>query len=265
MRLRQIFNNLISNALKFTSDGAVEVLLAIEGEGDRVRLKGAVADSGPGVPSGQLELIFAPFQQTEEGVRRGGAGLGLAVCHQLVTRMGGHIGVRANAGGGALFEFEVPLDRTDPVSQGGPQVEPLQAEPHGGAVHVLIADDNPTNRLVAGQLCEIFGYTSESVSSGVQAVGAALSGRFDLVLMDIKMPEMDGVEATRSIRSGPGVFSQVPIIALTANADPSDAAFYRRCGMNGVVQKPINPAELGAAINAVLAAAPGEIAPALVA
>ncbi|MDB5449858.1 MAG: sensor histidine kinase/response regulator, partial [Phenylobacterium sp.] len=104
----------------------------------------------------------------------------------------------------------------------------------------------------AQTLCEMFGCTTESVEDGAKAVEGAATGRFDLVLMDVKMPVMDGVEATRLIRSGPDTWSQVPILALTANADPSDAAFYRRCGMNGVVEKPIKPDRLLAAMSAVL-------------
>ena len=118
-------------------------------------------------------------------------------------------------------------------------------------VHVLIVDDNAVNRLVATSLCEMFGCTSECVEDGATAVEAAASGRFDLVLMDIMMPGMDGVEATRLIRSGLTAASQTPILALTANADPADAAFYRRCGMNGVVEKPIKPEHLLAAIRSL--------------
>ena len=118
--------------------------------------------------------------------------------------------------------------------------------------HVLIADDNANNRRIAHELCAIFGCTTESVENGVEAVEAAASGRFDLVLMDIKMPVMDGVEATRRIRSRLGAVSRVPILALTANADPAEADFYRRAGVNGVVQKPIRTEALLDAMASVL-------------
>ncbi|HET6970755.1 MAG TPA: response regulator, partial [Phenylobacterium sp.] len=127
-----------------------------------------------------------------------------------------------------------------------------EAVADAGDVRVLIVDDNATNRMVARTLCEMFGCSPECVDSGEAGVLAMAAGGFDLVLMDIKMPGIDGVEATRRIRSGGGPGSQVPILALTANADPADAAFYRLCGMNGVVEKPIKPERLLAAMSAVL-------------
>ncbi|HEY3696536.1 ATP-binding protein, partial [Phenylobacterium sp.] len=227
-RLRQILNNLVSNALKFTAEGRVDLTVELVGEGQFAQLRATVQDDGPGVPPDQLEHIFVPFQQTEEGVRQGGAGLGLAVCRQLVERMGGVIRARNAPGRGAVFEMEIPLYSV-------PTPLPAEAEPapdgndgvEGGA-HVLVADDNPTNRLIARSICEMFGCTVECVEDGDEAVEAALSGRFDLILMDIKMPRMDGIEATRRIRASVGAVSRIPILALTANADPSDAAFYRR-------------------------------------
>jgi signal transduction histidine kinase/ActR/RegA family two-component response regulator len=250
VRLRQVLNNLVGNALKFTDQGQVDVRLSAQVDGEYVRLIGEVADTGPGVPADRMETIFAPFQQTDEGVRLGGAGLGLAVCRQIVERMDGAIGARANPDGGAIFAFEIPLHRLAEPEQAATEVG--AAEAVQTPLHVLIVDDNATNRMVAQTLCEMFGCTTESVEDGAKAVEGAATGRFDLVLMDVKMPVMDGVEATRLIRSGPDTWSQVPILALTANADPSDAAFYRRCGMNGVVEKPIKPDRLLAAMSAVL-------------
>ena len=250
-RLRQVLNNLVGNALKFTGLGAVEVRLRAVAEGDCARLSGEVTDTGPGVPAELRETIFSPFHQTEAGVRLGGAGLGLAVCRQIVERMNGTIRALENpAGPGARFVFETPLYRLPAPAEAEGDAEVVEAE--GRALHVLIVDDNATNRLVAATLCEMFGCTSEAVGDGADAVEAASSGRFDLVLMDIKMPGMDGVEATRRIRSGAGPWSQAPIIALTANADPADAAFYRASGMNGVVEKPLKPERLLAAMSAVL-------------
>jgi signal transduction histidine kinase len=249
-RLRQVLNNLVGNAVKFTQQGRIEVRLRAEPEGDCARIVGEVADTGPGVPEKQLEEIFAPFSQTEDGARRGGAGLGLAVCRQIMTRMNGTIFARANPGGGTLFAFEAPLFRLPAPAAAVQSPSPVEAA--GGALHVLIVDDNATNRLVAQTICEMFGCTSVSVEDGAAAVEAAATGAFDLVLMDVKMPGMDGVEATRRIRSGDGAWSRMPILALTANADPTDAAFYRASGMNGVVEKPIKPERLLAAMSAVL-------------
>ena len=146
--------------------------------------------------------------------------------------------------------FEAPLHH---VPAPGPiEKAPAAAESADAGLHVLIVDANDTNRLVAATLCEMFGCTSEAVADGSAAVVAAASGRFDLVLMDIMMPGMDGVEATRRIRSGAGRASQVPILALTANADPAHASFYRANGMNGVVEKPIKPDRLLAPMTEVL-------------
>ncbi|WP_337185445.1 response regulator [Phenylobacterium sp.] len=249
VRLRQVLDNLVGNALKFTGAGGVAVSLRAESEGDHVRLLGAVTDSGPGIPEDRLEAVFAPFLQTETGLRLGGAGLGLAVCRQIVARMNGSISARNRPGGGAELCFETRLRRLPPPAAAIETPATMEA---GGGVHVLIVDDNPTNRMVARTLVEMFGCSGEAVDNGEDAVRAVTEGRFDLVLMDIKMPGIDGVEATRRIRSGGGPLSQTPILALTANADPADAAFYRLCGMNGVVEKPIKPERLLAAMNAVL-------------
>jgi signal transduction histidine kinase/ActR/RegA family two-component response regulator len=252
VRIQQVVNNLVSNAMKFAVSGKVDVRLEAERDGHYVRLKGEVADTGPGIPPDRLQSIFTPFQQTEEGVRLGGAGLGLAVCRQILDRMDGVIEAKANPGGGALFTFAAPLHWLPEPERAAPA--PSSVETADGALHVLVVDDNATNRMVAQTLCEMFGCTCESVEDGAAAVEAAATGRFGLVLMDVKMPGMDGVEATRRIRSGRRAGSQVPILALTANADPADAAFYRLCGMNGVVEKPVKPERLLDAMNAVLQA-----------
>jgi signal transduction histidine kinase/ActR/RegA family two-component response regulator len=250
VRVQQVINNLVSNAMKFAPNGAVEVRLTAERLGDYVTLTGEVSDTGPGVPPDRLETIFNPFQQTEDGVRLGGAGLGLAVCRQILERMDGRIEALANPDGGGLFRFTAPLHWLPEPASAVPVACPVEAA--GGALHVLIVDDNATNRMVAQTLCEMFGCTCETVEDGAAAVEAATTGRFGLVLMDIKMPGMDGVEATRLIRSGRTAGSLTPILALTANADPADAALYRQCGMNGVVEKPIKPERLLEAMSAVL-------------
>ncbi|MCR5874306.1 ATP-binding protein [Phenylobacterium sp. J426] len=248
-RLRQVLNNLVGNAVKFTESGRVDVRVGCAVEAGHVRLWGEVTDTGPGIPAERLGDIFEPFHQTEQGLRQGGAGLGLAVCRQIVERMNGTIAA-ASEGRGARFRFEVPLHQLQEPAEAAPAE--AADERTTEALHVLIADDNETNRMVARTLCEMFGCTSECVEDGAQAVIAAATGQFDLILMDVKMPVMDGVEATRRIRSRSDAVSQVPILALTANADPADAAFYRCCGMNGVVEKPVKPERLLAAMNAVL-------------
>lgn len=249
VRIKQVFNNLIGNALKFTQKGGVEVALKVRRDDIHVHIEGAVRDTGVGVPDDRLATIFEPFSQTEAGVREGGAGLGLSICRQIVERMGGSIEARGNVSAGTTFRFEFPLFDVPAPSAEESAAEPDLNQGSAGGMHVLIADDNATNRLVAETLCGMFGCTSESVEDGEAAVEAAASCRFDLILMDIKMPHLDGVGATRKIRAMAGAAAQVPILALTANADPWDAASYLAQGMDGVVEKPIKAERLLDAIN----------------
>jgi two-component system, sensor histidine kinase len=251
VRIKQIFNNLIGNALKFTHVGGVEVVIGVRAEATCIRLEGAVRDTGVGVPAAKLAEIFQPFIQTEAGVREGGAGLGLSICASLVEQMGGQIQALLNEGVGATFQFDIPLfEALAPAAADLPAQADLESGPAAG-LHVLIADDNATNRLVAETLCGMFGFTSETVEDGEEAVAAVIGGRFDLVLMDIKMPRLDGLGATRQIRALPDGRAQVPILALTANADPWDAEAYLAQGMDGVVEKPIKADRLRDVINAL--------------
>ena len=250
IRIKQVFNNLIGNALKFTQAGRVEVTLRVRRADIHLQVEGEVSDTGVGVPEDRLASIFQPFSQTEQGLKQGGAGLGLSICRELVVQMGGTLGAARNAAGGLDLAFAIPL-----FALPAPCEIALAHEAEATAdcgLHILIADDNATNRLVAETLCDMFGATTESVEDGLQAVAAAAHGRFDLVLMDIRMPNLDGVGATRRIRALDGPAGQVPILALTANADPWDAASYLAQGMNGVVEKPIKPERLMAAINQAL-------------
>lgn len=254
IRLKQVFNNLIGNALKFTTTGGVGVRLAARRDDVLVVMTGEVRDTGIGVPEDRLASIFQPFSQTEAGVREGGAGLGLSICRELVEQMNGTISARRNGDRGTIFEFEIPLFDV-PVQQAEDAQPKDQGEDEAGCgLHVLIADDNATNRLVAETLCAMFGCTTESVEDGAEAVAAVRQGRFDLVLMDIRMPNLDGVGATRQIRALAGAAADIPILALTANADPWDAASYIAQGMSAVVEKPIKAERLYAAISDLFAA-----------
>jgi len=251
IRFKQVFNNLIGNALKFTDRGLVEVSLAAEREGPHVKLVGEVRDSGVGVPAERLQSIFNPFSQTDVGRSQGGAGLGLSICREIVARMGGAIEARNNPGQGTTFRFEVTLFDVLPDARDKPGhgETPVFDKP----LHILIADDNATNRFVAGTLVEMFGCSHACVEDGEAAVEAVRDGAFDLVLMDIRMPGLDGVEATRAIRKFAGPAGAIPILALTANADPWDAAQYLAEGMDGVVEKPIKAELLAGAIEAAMA------------
>lgn len=254
VRLKQLLNNLIGNALKFTPSGRVQVRLAARLEAGRVALDAQVDDSGPGVPPDRLEAVFQPFNTGEPGRTGAGAGLGLAICRQIVERMGGDIAVEASPLGGARFRFQLTLDAAAPETAGARHVAAAPT-PHE-TLHVLVADDHPANRFLAGKLLEMFGCTFEEVRNGAEAVEAVGAGAHDLVLMDIKMPVMDGVEATRAIRAMGGDRAALPILALTANADERDAAAYLAAGMNGVVQKPIQPDVL---LDAIRRAVGGEV------
>ncbi|MBB5747337.1 ATP-binding protein [Brevundimonas variabilis] len=241
MRLKQLLNNLIGNALKFTQAGEVVVRLATRRDAElgMLRLEATVDDSGPGIPASAAATIFEPFNTGNAGREGAGAGLGLAICRQIVEQMGGTITVSQSPRMGARFQFSLPVIGADATAR---VAEPVMAAPTPHeTLHVLVVDDNATNRFVAGKLLEMFGCTFESVEDGAQAVEAVSSRPFDLVLMDIKMPVMDGIAATRAIRKLPGPQSTLPIVALTANAEDGDAATYLAAGMNGVAQKPIQP------------------------
>jgi signal transduction histidine kinase/ActR/RegA family two-component response regulator len=239
MRLKQLLNNLVGNAIKFTESGGVVVGLSSRIEGDSVRVDLTVDDSGRGVPEAAAATIFEPFNTGEAGREGAGAGLGLAICRQIAERMGGEIVLSTSPQGGARFRVSLPLQACADAAE---EAEPEMAEPTPHeTLHVLVADDNAANRFVAGKLLEIFGCTSVTVGNGAEAVEAVRGADFDLVLMDIMMPVMDGVAATRAVREMRGPKSSLPILALTANADPKDEESYLAAGMNGVVQKPIQP------------------------
>ncbi|MFN3536102.1 MAG: ATP-binding protein [Brevundimonas sp.] len=238
-RLKQLLNNLIGNAIKFTPEGRVEARITARHQDGRVTLSACVDDTGPGVPRERAETVFQPFN-TGDATRQGaGAGLGLAICRQIVERMGGRIAAEASPLGGARFRFDLPLKPANPEARAARQalVEPTPHE----TLHVLVADDHPANRFLAGKLLEMFGCSHDAVENGAEAVEAVRMRAYDLVLMDIKMPVMDGVAATRAIRGLDSARAGLPILALTANADERDAASYLAAGMDGVVQKPIQP------------------------
>ena len=250
MRLKQLFNNLIGKALKFTLAGGVHVHIASGWSDGAVAVRATVDDSGPGIDESVAVAIFEPFNTGRAGREGAGAGLGLAICRQIVARMDGEIAVERSPQGGARFRFSLGLPCADPEMRAGEMA--MEAPTPHQTLHVLVVDDNATNRFVAGKVLELFGCTSETADDGQEAVERVQASRFDLVLMDVKMPVMDGMEATRVIRALDGEVARVPILALTANADPRDEAEYLAAGMDGVAQKPIQPDVLLNAIRRVL-------------
>ena len=232
-RVLQAFDGLIAQAMAGARKGAVEASLKARQAGEVIRMEGRVRGGGErdlGDRALDIREIEAMF-----GLE---TALGAALGREILQILGGNVSTKSNRGGGEtlIFQFEAPLVRE--------ATAPVEEANSGSSAHILVVDDNATNRMVAETLCGMFECTTEAVADGVEAVEAARSGRFDLILMDIKMPRMDGVTATREIRALAGRAGRVPIIALTANADPEDAEGYLRAGMNGVVEKPMKPENL---------------------
>ncbi|WP_296596100.1 ATP-binding protein [Phenylobacterium sp.] len=233
-RLRQVAANLVANAIKFTPAGGA-VAVSIDADADRLVL--CVEDNGIGIPHAVQTRIFEPFALGDDAITRsaGGAGLGLAICRQLVTLMGGTIELSSEPGAGARFTVRTPMARAPAEASG----------PDGGAVvgvaRALVVDDNATNRLVLRTLLEGLGLECQLVESGVEAVDALASGAWDVILMDVHMPQMDGVAATRAIRAleAREGRARTPIVAVTASVLPEDIERYEAAGMDGVVAKPV--------------------------
>jgi signal transduction histidine kinase len=237
VRLRQCLFNLVGNAVKFTREGGVVVRLTRPTAG---RLRVEVADTGPGLSSEAQARLFQRFEQAAPSVGRehGGTGLGLAITRTLAELMGGTVGVWSEPGLGSTFWFEIDAEHCEP-----PATSPVVGCDLQG-LRVLIVDDNATNRLVGGKILGSLGATVEVAEGGGEAVQACENADFDLILMDINMPGMDGIEATRVIRQLPGGSARIPIIALTANVMAHQRSDYLAAGMDGVVAKPFSPTSL---------------------
>ncbi|WP_297801098.1 hybrid sensor histidine kinase/response regulator [uncultured Brevundimonas sp.] len=253
-RLRQVTLNFLSNAVKFTAAGQVTLrAFGAETEDGAYRLRVEVRDTGIGVSEEKAELIFGRFNQADASTTRvyGGTGLGLAISRRLIELMGGTIGYVSEPGLGATFWYEVPLD----FDYALPVSVAVDAEPALEARgRILLVDDAAANRELVTIILTSLGLEVETASNGVEAVTAVRRGGFDLVLMDVHMPEMDGLAATREIRRGEGeVERRLPIIALTANVQDEQIGRCLAAGMDGHLPKPIQVGELAEAIRGWLA------------
>ena len=255
-KLRQVLSNLISNAQKFTAEGSIVLRI----EPSEAGLRFEVADTGIGVADDKQALVFEPFTQADASTTRrfGGTGLGLAICRQFVGLMGGDLRLQSQLGVGSTFSFELPMARGGRTA---PAVEPLREQALGHAskpARILAAEDNPINQLILRALLEPFDIELTVVADGRKAVEAWGSGSFDLILMDVQMPVLNGVDATIEIRERErsGGLRHTPIIALTANVMRDQIESYALAGMDGYVSKPIEVSELLTAIESALT--PGE-------
>jgi CheY-like chemotaxis protein len=240
-RIRQVLINLVGNAVKFTVKGRVEVSTSYEPE--QMLLRFEVSDTGIGIAPDMSGDIFSPFFQVDASAtrRHDGAGLGLAICRQLASLMGGSVGFDSQPGQGSRFWFQVRATNTvspDPEVPAPEQHEPLKP------LRILVADDHEVSRKIMAALLGQAGHVVTFAEDGEKAVEAAAGTSFDLILMDVMMPGMDGLAATRKIREPASRNQNVPIVALTANALVGDRARYIAAGMTDYLAKPIDVAAL---------------------
>ncbi len=263
VRLQQILNNLVSNAVKFTQTGEVRVAIDGEGEDGAEGLKISVTDTGIGIPQNKLPLLFQKFMQVDGSTTRqyGGTGLGLAICRELGQLMGGNVWAESVQGVGSTFFASLPLPRTGSATDRRPQApSPNAQQGQLNQLRVLAAEDNQTNQLVLKTIMSTFGLDVDVVEDGAMAVEAWRTGAYDLILMDIQMPNLDGIAATRQIRAEEEATgrTRTPIVALSANAMTHQVKEYLDGGMDMHVAKPIQLQRLQDALEWVLNGAQGE-------
>ena len=251
-RIRQILFNLVGNAVKFTEQGKVRIHMRAEQAGggeDRICLHCSVSDTGIGIARDKLEYIFEPFSQAEGAYSRRfpGTGLGLAIVKRLVEMMDGEVSVESEPGAGSTFCFFIKLKVAGPTMEEGPGEQEQSGVAGGGrALNILVVDDESLNRKVMRQLLQRLGHTPVCVASGQEALESLKQHRFDLALMDVQMPEMDGIEALKRIRGGASGLNKpdIPIVALTAFTMKGDRERFLEAGMDGYIAKPVAMADV---------------------
>jgi signal transduction histidine kinase/ActR/RegA family two-component response regulator len=254
-RMRQVLFNLIGNAVKFTEQGSVTVQVDYRDLGhDRVLLEVAVADTGIGIDQAALPSLFERFRQADSGISRryGGSGLGLAICRGLLDLMGGTIAVETEVGAGSTFRISVELQRGQSSQIIGAESRFEPDRSMEGGLRILVAEDNEINQLVICAMLAQLGHSSDLARDGHEVLAKVQASPYDLVLMDIQMPNLDGLAAARAIRALDGPTSQIPIIALTANTMVEDRQTYLEAGMDDHVAKPIDIKRLARAIGGVV-------------
>jgi len=237
--LRRVLLNLLSNAVKFTEQGEVKVIIAESQAGSALRF--TVSDTGIGIPEEARQRLFSAFSQVDStiGRRFGGTGLGLVICKRIVEMLGGTIGFESEPGKGSCFWFEVPAARSEALAEAA---APAAQKPEGlPTLRILVVEDHPVNRQVAEKFLHMLGQTVALAKDGAEGVARAEAGRFDLILMDMQMPVMDGIAAARAIRERG---NPVKIVAMTANASDDDRRRCAEAGMDGFEPKPITLARL---------------------
>lgn len=248
-RLQQILLNLLSNGIKFTDEGSVTLTVTREHKVERgYQFCFRVEDTGIGFSDSQASTLFQPFMQLDSTASRKheGTGLGLAICKRLTELMGGQINAVGKPGEGAAFEFRIPFETSGadiPHESNDDSHEDSTDDRPNQPVRVLIAEDSPANQIVFKAMLEDTGYYADIVGNGIEALRAAKDFDYDIILMDIFMPEMDGIEATRAIRRAFPT-KHIPILALTANAMPGDQDRFLNAGMDDYLAKPLNKATL---------------------
>jgi PAS domain S-box-containing protein len=277
-RLRQVLINLVDNAVKFTAQGGVAVeLRQLANGGDNVQLRLAVTDTGIGIPAAVQARLFKSFAQADETIARrfGGSGLGLMICKRLAELMGGEIALDSAPGRGSTFSVTVPLLRGAAAADAAALPPPPPAlirpratapKPAPGAMgRLLLAEDSRANQLVAAAMLRKAGYAVELAATGSEAVAKVAQGGFDLVLLDLHMPVLDGIEAAQRIRALPGAAGKVPLVAMSAATLPADRAACTEAGMDGFIAKPADRQTLLDTVAEVLERRPRRLRPGLVA
>ncbi|MFO1095055.1 MAG: response regulator, partial [Planctomycetaceae bacterium] len=257
-KLRQLLNNLIGNAVKFTPSGSVCVTAAVyEQLAERIALHIEVADTGIGLPADQISKVFDPFCQADGSTTRrfGGTGLGLAISAQLAKLMGGTIWVASSPGEGSIFHFTAQFDVDTSHRTEAAKHSSAESRPQARSLRILLAEDHPINQKYASHLLQKHGHQVLIAENGRRAVEYYRTHPIDIILMDVQMPEMDGIEATGEIRSHERLTGRhCPVIALTAHATKEDRDRCLGVGMDGYLTKPISASELLPAIDDILRA-----------